>query len=64
MLGSPEGSATGQRFAGAKARLYRKIVAAVQIGNAACILEAHSRRLEINTNILYYCTVFYNLYLF
>ena len=30
---------------GAKARLYRQISAAVQIGNAACILEAHSRRL-------------------
>ena len=32
-------------FAGARARLYRQIPAAVQIGNAACILEAHSRRL-------------------
>ena len=32
-------------FAGAKARLYRQISAAVHIGNAACILEAHSRRL-------------------
>ena len=32
-------------FAGARARLYRQISAAVQIGNAACILEAHTRRL-------------------
>ena len=28
---------------GEQARLYRRIAAAIQIGNAACILEAHSR---------------------
>ena len=28
---------------GARTRLYRRIAAAVQIGNAACIVEAHSR---------------------
>ena len=28
---------------GERARLYRRIAAAIQIGNAACILEAHSR---------------------
>ena len=29
--------------AGARTRLYRRIAAAVQIGNAACIVEAHAR---------------------
>ena len=28
---------------GERARLYRRIAAAIQIGNAACISEAHSR---------------------
>ena len=27
-------------------RLYRRIAAAVQIGNTACVLEAHSRGLK------------------
>ena len=27
-------------------RLYRRIAAAVQMGNAACVLEAHSRGLK------------------
>ena len=35
------GSAINSRF-----RLYRRIAAAVQIGNAACVLEAHSRGLK------------------
>ena len=29
---------------GARLRLYRQIAAAIQLGNTACILEAHSRR--------------------
>ena len=32
---------------GARVRLYRQIAAAVQIGNAACIIEAHSRASNI-----------------
>ena len=35
------GGAINSRF-----RLYRRIAAAFQIGNAACVLEAHSRGLK------------------
>ena len=33
-----------QNTSGTRARLFRQIAAAIQLGNAACILESHSRR--------------------